>query len=159
MVLAKVELCNKGKQSWSEWSESAGGYNKTDKGASCAPSKRTVKCVVKSCYWVLVTQCELSSQQKKKAAVCKVCNDPEISVFGKCWSFKVNALYLEQTSLHFCRTKLAKTRFEVMLARCDLSVWEAGVFGITMQRTEKDGVNMGWAVNAESSPCTFLMQA
>lgn len=28
-----------------------------------------------------MTQCELSSQQKKKAAVCKVCNDPEISVW------------------------------------------------------------------------------
>lgn len=32
---------------------------------------------------------------------------------------------------------------KVMLARSDLSVWEAGVFGITMQRTEKDGVNKG----------------
>lgn len=27
-----------------------------------------------------MTQCELSSQQKKKAAVCKVCNDPEMSL-------------------------------------------------------------------------------
>lgn len=81
------------------------GIAKQIKGASCALSKRAMKCAVKSCC--CMSQCEyprsvrMSRQERKKAFLLSASvKDPrKLICIWKCCRLKVNARYLEQTGL------------------------------------------------------------